>query len=92
MALNNQAASGKIGQMTFSTEDFPAQIITPQSDVRCKYFIGNGFLQGPIRDTTSINRLRGKLCYTTIQIINDSSNTLVRISSYETKYRISPKV
>ena len=90
LALNNQAASVKVKTISGEVPDIGTQVVTLATDTRWRYL--QGFLRAPLRAVNAVSRLRGKACTVEITVLNDASNTKVRISNVMTDYRISPKI
>ncbi len=90
IAMNNIAAGNKLNTATLNVQDYAPQIINFLLDPRWKF--RQGFAEYPTRGITAPTRLRGKYMTVQLEVINDISNTVVRISSHETKYRLSPKL
>lgn len=90
IALNNQAASTKALSWLGQVPDYADQTILFANDLRWKY--RQGYMEYNTRGINSPTRLRGQLMRTTLTILNDSSNTLVRISEHESKFRLSPRL
>lgn len=90
IAINNQAASLKIYSVSAFTENQTTQVVNFPTDTRWRYL--QGLVRYPLRGIDAASRLRGKSATVEIEILNDATNTMVRISNHMTDYRISPKL
>lgn len=90
IAINNQISFGKIYSVSVFTENQIIQTINFPTDSRPRYL--QGLVRYPLRALNALSRMRGKSAIVEIDILNDASNTTVRISNHMTDVRISPKV
>jgi hypothetical protein len=90
IGVETLAGASKINSVNLVTPITAAQSITlndPTVDTRPKF--EEGFLRYPMRELTNRARILGKYCVQEYEIGNDGSDTIVRITDVQTKYRES---
>lgn len=90
IAMNNQQATLKMLSFTGIVNDMAPQTLVFQGDTTWEY--EHGLMKYATISQDVEERLTGLSMITELEVINDADNTVVRISSVETRYRPYPKI